>query len=359
MEISGVELYGLSCLADLRTGVFDSPRGTRRKPGILKDYRDVGGQELAKRAFQIAAAGGHGLMMMGPPGSGKTMLAERLPSILAELDEAERLETARIYSAAGEDMSRVVAGIRPFRHPHHTISNAGLLGGGSPVRPGEVSLAHNGVLFLDEVSQFSRSVLQGLRQPMEDGRITIVRADGAFTMPSKFMLVAASNPCPCGYLGDPEVSCRCSHADVVAYQGRLGGPLIDRIDMQLDVWRTSFDSVVHAGSGLSSAQLREGVLAAREFRAWREARVRDAGLSKDGGKAHAEEEIPDLLARNDVDAAAELFLRDAAASNSLSGRSIVRTVSLARTIADMEESQVVGEGHMAEAFGLRLRDSIS
>jgi magnesium chelatase family protein len=146
---------------------------------------------------------------------------------------------------------------------------------------------------------------------------------------------------------------------VVAYQGRLGGPLIDRIDMQLDVWRTSFDSVVHAGSGLSSAQLREGVLAAREFRAWREARVRDAGLSKDGGKAHAEEEIPDLLARNDVDAAAELFLRDAAASNSLSGRSIVRTVSLARTIADMEESQVVGEGHMAEAFGLRLRDSIS
>ena len=352
MDIDGVELFGVSSLGDFKTGLFDAPRGVMRVSPCMKDYRDVGGHDLAKRAFQIAAAGNHGLMMMGPPGSGKTMLAERLPSILSELDEHQRLETARVYSAAGEDLSAIVAGIRPFRHPHHSVSTAGLLGGGSPVRPGEVSLAHNGVLFLDEVSQFPRSTLQGLRQPMEDGRITIVRAEGAFTMPAKFMLVAASNPCPCGYFGDPEVACKCSPADVIAYQARLGGPLIDRIDLQIDVWRTSFDHVVHAGSDLSSDRLREGVLRAREFRSWR---IADQHAPEPTIQADAI--TPDLLSINQVSTQAEQFLRDAAAVHALSGRSIVRTVGVARTIADMDESPIVKEEHMAEAFGFRLREA--
>ena len=350
MEIEGISLYGIGCLADFKTGLFECPHGVGGERPSVKDYRDVGGHEIAKRAFQIAAAGGHGLMMMGPPGSGKTMLAERLPSILSELDEGERLETARVYSAAGEDISAIVAGVRPFRHPHHSISSAGLLGGGSPVRPGAVSLAHNGVLFLDEISQFPRSVLQGLRQPMEDGQITIARAEGAFVMPSRFMLVAASNPCPCGYLGDPEVACRCSESDIISYQGRLGGPLIDRIDLQIDVWRTSFDRVVHAGSDLGSDKLREGVLRAREFRSWR---LADSSYHDKGG----EDTMPDLIERNNINAAAERFLRDCAKANALSGRSIVRTVGVARTIADIAESQTVSEEHMAEAFGFRLREA--
>ena len=219
------------------------------------------------------------------------------------------------------------------------------------MHPGEVSLAHNGVLFLDEVSQFSRTTLQGLRQPMEDGRITIVRVDGAYCMPARFMLVAASNPCPCGYLGDPSVPCRCAPADVLSYQARLGGPLIDRIDLQIDVWRTSFDKVVHAGSDLSSDELREGVLRARAFRSWRiEKSSFDEG---DSGSTR----VSDLISRNRVDAEGEAFLRAASAAHSLSGRSIVRTIGVARTIADIAESESVQLDHIAEAFGLRLREA--
>lgn len=351
MVIDGLKLRGARSLSDFKSGVFDSPRprATRLASAEL-DFRQVGGHDAAKRAIQIAATGNHGLLMMGPPGSGKTMLAERIPSILPELNEVERLQTAQVYSAAGEDIAGIVAGRRPFRHPHHSVSGAGLLGGGTPVRPGEVSLAHNGVCFLDEISQFPASVLQGLRQPMEDGRITIVRAEGAFVFPARFMLVAASNPCPCGYYGDPERSCTCSVTEVVSYQNRIGGPLMDRIDLQIDVWRSDFDKVVHAGDGVSSAELKEGVMKGRAFAEWRRAQKALSVPSE-----RASKDVEDLLERNDVDKEAEGFLRSASKAHVLSGRSIVRTVGIARTIADMGEEEHVGVRHMAEALSYRIR----
>jgi magnesium chelatase family protein len=292
---------------------------------------------------------------MGPPGSGKTMLAQRLPSILPELTDEERLQTAQIYSAAGEQIDTVASGQRPFRHPHHSISHAGLLGGGNPVRPGEVSLAHNGVCFLDEISQFSKATLQGLRQPMEDGRITIVRAGGAFVFPARFMLVAASNPCPCGFYGDPERTCICTLPEITAYQGKLGGPLLDRIDLQIDVWRSDFDTVVHAGDGISSGEMREGVTQARAFRSWRMERMAASGLAPDGDRDNMPGLYGDILARNGVDADAEAFLREMARIHSLSGRGIVRTIGVARTISDMGEHLLVDADSMAEALAFRLR----
>lgn len=305
------------------------------------DFSDVVDQELAKRAMTIAAAGRHGMLMVGPPGSGKTMLARRLPTILPPLEQEERVKAMLLHSVAGLPIDSLARGERPFRSPHHSISVGGLVGGGRPVTPGEISLAHEGVLFLDELPEFSRTALQALRQPMEDGSVRIVRVDGAYVFPCDFQLVAAANPCPCGYLGDPSHECSCPPAKIAAYQAKMGGPLMDRIDVVVDVSRPASRKVIRGKRGLGSDEMSQTVLAAREFRSWREARLgRDAR---------------DPVVAADMEDAARSAFEELSERLALGGRAIARVSRVARTIADMGERERVGEGDIIEALGFRSR----
>ncbi len=313
------------------------------------DFSDVQGQFHAKRALEIAAAGSHNILMTGPPGSGKSMMARRLSTILPRLAFEEALEVTRIYSVLGlmED-NRPCLSERPFRSPHHTISDAGLVGGGSPPMPGEISLAHNGVLFLDELPEFKKNVLEVLRQPIEDGRVAIARAGAKAVYPSKFMLVAAMNPCPCGYLSDPEGKCTCTHAQIQKYQSKISGPLLDRIDIQIEVPRVSYDELSAPGKAESSSTIRTRVDKARKIQ---QERLKSVSLFSNAGMGSRH-----VKTFCSLDSASEKMLKKAVDMLGLSARACHCVLRVARTIADLDNSRDLTTAHLSEAIQFRSFD---
>ena len=354
--IEGIRVIGVNTLKEAVDYLKDRkeilPFKTKREkyfkePEFSVDFGWIKGQQYAKRALEIVAAGGHHLLMMGPPGAGKTILAKSLPSILPRLSFKESLEVSKIYSVAGLlPPERPLVVNRPFRAPHHTSSETALIGGGNPPRPGEITLAHRGVLFLDEFPEFHRDVLESLRQPIEEGEVRILRAKYSFRFPSQFTLVAAANPCPCGNYGNPEKQCQCTNSQILMYRRKLSGPLIDRIDILIDVPSLKYEDLIEKNPENISARIREKVERARLIQKER--------FGKE--KTNSEMNLLEIKKYCQLSSDSENLLKKAVNSGKLSARGYHRVLKVARTIADLEGSQNITFAHLSEALMYRLRD---